>query len=806
MGASDEQDQGANRTVDSGGFSAPMSEGPSGPGLPFARRRPAVAALGAAAGGILLGQSSLVSHWWWAVAGALVSAFALLFVLSANNALRRLIAPLVVAALCCIFALRAGYQQFGAADSHVRNLVDSGHTATVYGLVSDWPDIHDHKTLLTLSVDSVTIAGKTAAYNGSVLLRIAAPTNEFQYSDRLIVTGELRAPAGRKNPGGFDYARYLRWKDIFAVIYLPHPYGIQRDAPAVFSISALVESIRTYIVDVFSATLEPEQSALASGFLIGETSRISDTVYSHFRNSGTLHLLAVSGSNVAIVLLTLRLFLWPFPLSRRALYLILIAGAVLFCLVSQNEPSVVRATVMVSVYLLGRILERRLEFHNGIAAAGLLILLWNPNQMFDVGFQLSFVVAWMIILAVENCNRLFKRFRRRRWYRFVLLPLVVALAAQLSAAPISLYYFHTAPAWSTPANLLIGPLVTLAVGLSLVILSVSLLIPLLGVFIGSGLNYLLALILVALEFFGGAQAPIFRSASLGAWESVALLALVAVAGGALVSRRARRALVFSLAILPLVFVGSRSELLASAGDSLWLYSTRGGVAALYTGTEPVLVLADCNQAPEALYNYTLAGQLRSLTDLERLTALALSPDFHTLGAALMVADSLPVRRLYLTERLRPLASDLMAQQSGAQAQALVFSYLGSLRDTAFGSELRALESRPALVAGETVAALCAERFAALFVAQVFSPDELTLALGALKSQSEIEVLYLICARPTARLVRFLNNFSGAGEIQLIFQSAESQSEQAGLFRQGKVNGVRQPLFLSETGAIEITER
>ncbi|HSG99348.1 MAG TPA: ComEC/Rec2 family competence protein, partial [candidate division Zixibacteria bacterium] len=271
-----------------GAGSGVSSYAPSSSSLSFARRRPAVVALGAVACGVALGQTSALSHWWW-LAGALALGAAQM----GAGRRRLVVGALALGALALVSAFRAGHQAFSHSDRHIRRLADTNQTYTLFVTISDWPDVREQRTALTVEVDSVRLGGVTETRYGGLLINIGVATHDFQYSDQLILSGRITSPRARRNPGGFDYARYLRWRNIFGIVYLPHHFGIQRNPETPLSVAGIVRTVRGFILDVFRGNLEAEQSALASGFLIGETAGISDRVYHHFRNSGTLHLLAV---------------------------------------------------------------------------------------------------------------------------------------------------------------------------------------------------------------------------------------------------------------------------------------------------------------------------------------------------------------------------------------------------------------------------------------------------------------------------------------------------------------------------------
>lgn len=774
--------------------------------MSLARRRPAIIVLAAIVGGILMGQWEPVGYWQWLLGAVVFFLAAGLALFKGRNALA---GGLTLLAMCLLFAFRTGYQNRALPVGHIRHSLNDGQTYQFFGEIVDWPDVRERSTRLTVRLDSTKINNKTSSRIGVLLLHINTPTFEFQYGDRVIFNGAIREPPSLRNPGGFDYARFLRWKDISGIVYLPHHHALLRDSQSGFSVSGIVGGLRSFILGAFARVLLPEQAALASGFLIGETSGVSERVYGHFRRSGTLHLLAVSGSNVAIALLALRLFLWPFPLGRKSKYLALMAGSLVFCYISHTDPSVVRATVMIILFLFGRMMQFRIDYHNLIATAGALILIWNPNQLFSVGFQLSFVVAWALILFITAVREIFAGRCNTFWFKFGLLPLVIALSAQISATPIVLFYFGFAPLWSTAANLVIAPLVSFAVLMSLFVLLAELVFPPLGFMMGSVLNVVLSLVLEGLEFFGDANAPQIVLPYLSAPIIWSVVALVFMGGAALTSFRARRLLVWSLCVSPILLAVSPALGGARPGNGLWVFSMRSGICALALTGQPTLFLADLPGDAQSQFDYLIGPQLIRNGATENLNIIHLSGDFTTAAAAFIVADSFMVTRHLVSDRAHALVTDELTMRNNAGKSMLVdneieyCSGLDSLAiahvlDPDYGSgESETIREESYLAVGRSMALFRSEALLALMVSA--SPDESEFAyvLRAIGTEQGAGLpCFIVLSEMNSRVVRILEKFSETANWRIL---APRRSNLSGL--SGELLARTQ--FLSETGAVFI---
>jgi ComEC/Rec2-related protein len=213
--------------------------------------------------------------------------------------------------------------------------------------------------------------------------------------------------------------------------------------------------------------------SLILGYLLGDTDQLAPGVITAFRDSGTLHLLAVSGANVWLIV---GLFYWPLRLLRvprwpRAIILIVLVVA--FSFLTRNEPSVVRASLMVAFILLGRLLYRPVSLLNAVGASAVVILIAAPSQLFRPGFQLSYAAVIAIAVAGQRVIRLFQSMRPR-WTRAIVLAASSSVAATVATAPIVAWHFGTVSLVSLVANLAMIPLAAagLYTCLAVVLLSV----------------------------------------------------------------------------------------------------------------------------------------------------------------------------------------------------------------------------------------------------------------------------------------------------------------------------------------------
>jgi competence protein ComEC len=228
----------------------------------------------------------------------------------------------------------------------------------------------------------------------------------------------------------------------------------------------------------------PEVSTLIASMVLGARGDTPEDVKDLFRRTGTLHLFAVSGLNVAMLGVVVWFLIKPFGVRRSYAVMIIIPVMAFYAVITGLGASCVRAAVMASIVLLGESLERRPVVFNGLAAAALVILAWNTNELYSSGFQFSFVLVSVIVLIANRAQRFLEPIGkpdpflplplwnlRQRWtaigWRVVAGAIAVTVAAWLGSLPFTAGYFHLFSASAIVANLLAVPLAFLVLTLGL---------------------------------------------------------------------------------------------------------------------------------------------------------------------------------------------------------------------------------------------------------------------------------------------------------------------------------------------------
>lgn len=281
----------------------------------------------------------------------------------------------------------------------------------------------------------------------------------------------LQYPPENRNPAGFSYRQYLARKNIHYQLYVGDSSGI-KPAPGAYpwyhpaQLQHLAGSqLKRYMPDAAS-------SAFATALLLGDRSALPGELVKAYSSSGLIHVLAVSGLHVGIIYMLLQSVLGKIIRRKPALLL----GCLLCCLwayaaITGLSASVTRASLMCSMLAVGKHFHRQSGVYNTLSAAALLLLWYQPNWLFDTGFQLSFAAVAGIVYLQPILLR--SVYLPHPWLYKLWELSCVTLAAQLFTLPLTLYYFGQFPNYFLITNLLVLPAMAPVLGACLLLVLLS---------------------------------------------------------------------------------------------------------------------------------------------------------------------------------------------------------------------------------------------------------------------------------------------------------------------------------------------
>jgi competence protein ComEC len=354
-----------------------------------------------------------------------------------------------------------------------------------------------------------------------------------QYGDVVSLQGLLEIPAGPRNPGAFDERTMLARHGIFSrvMVKFPQNWQIQATAGTDAGILRPIFWLRERLLSHGRHVLSRERAGVLNAILVGAKSELSPADRALFEKTGTVHLLATAGLHTGLVVAML-LYLLPFTgLPRRPVALVTLGLLAVFTIMAGDRPAVVRAAVMAAVYLFGLLLEREPDLPNAIALAALGLLLANPFNLFDFGFQISFTTVITLALGMKLTLPL-RRCVTRRMSRnglakdalrgavdYMATCLCVTVIAQIGSMPLIIYYFNIFTPAGLVANLLIVPIVApvIAIGFAAAALGAITPIPLLSLPLDWILNAATGYILTVVRVCSGPQFGVTSIGSPPVW-------------------------------------------------------------------------------------------------------------------------------------------------------------------------------------------------------------------------------------------------------------------------------------------------
>ncbi len=292
----------------------------------------------------------------------------------------------------------------------------------------------------------------------------------FRIGTNLRVSGKVSLPKPPDNPDQFDYGKYLANKSILAQMYLYEPVSIDYhfDKDAFYYADALRNRI---LSNLQKAHFNPTGLAVIAALILGQQQDISADILHDYQFAGAIHILSVSGLHVGFILLFLNFALDRLPKTRATavLKLCIIWCALWgFAVLAGLSPSVVRSVTMFSFVALGMHLKRQTNIFHTLLVSMLLILLFEPSFLFDIGFQLSYLALFFILWLQPIFLKWYRPDNPIAEYFWQLL--TVSFAAQIGTLPLSLYYFHQFPGLFFVTNLIIIPFLGVIMGLGVVVM------------------------------------------------------------------------------------------------------------------------------------------------------------------------------------------------------------------------------------------------------------------------------------------------------------------------------------------------
>lgn len=341
----------------------------------------------------------------------------------------------------------------------IEAVADTGQSIRVSGTVHSILYISEDNTVCFL-LDGKVFELDNEYINEDIRIRAYAEA-DLMPGDMAVVEGELVTPKGRTNPSDFDRYSYMMARKQRYIMYADETYT----NGSRMSVNAAMQMLKQRINEVYYKVLPEDDAALMSGMMLGDTGNIDDSVDELYKRTGIYHVIAISGLHITLlggVLLKLFSFM-GYRKSRLAVMVILAC----YCIMTGCGVSVIRSVLMVYVMIFANLRFKDYDLMSSAALSAILILIYSPFYIYDVGFQFSFAA----VFAIGAMSDLALKYKK---YAGFIKTVGVDIAADVVTKPISMYHFYYVNPWSVIANLLLVPLMSFAVALGFIMAVVGL--------------------------------------------------------------------------------------------------------------------------------------------------------------------------------------------------------------------------------------------------------------------------------------------------------------------------------------------
>jgi competence protein ComEC len=369
-------------------------------------------------------------------------------------------------------------------NNHIQKYAGT-HRWDILGQIDTQPRPIGNRTRFNMRVASLASDHQDHAVSGLLRVTVVGGLPDINVGDKIRFKARMRSIRNFKNPGGFDYRRYMAFRGILVTAYVRGDKISVAEYSPPSMVFQTIHRVRNTFAGLVENSVSPEVQGVLKALIIGDRTQISDTARQHFNRAGVAHLLAISGLHIGIVATVAFTFFnwlmgWFKPLlwrawTRKSAALLSLMPVVAYGVVAGFSPSTQRAVLMVTVFLLTICLTKEQDSLNTLALAALVILIVDPPSLFSISFQLSFVTVFAIIYgfkSIQNVSFLQMARKKSRWQMRLALRLVtfflVSLFAICGSLPLVAFYFNQISLVGLAANFLVVPLVgfiTLPLGL-----------------------------------------------------------------------------------------------------------------------------------------------------------------------------------------------------------------------------------------------------------------------------------------------------------------------------------------------------
>lgn len=294
----------------------------------------------------------------------------------------------------------------------------------------------------------------------------------LKYGDVLIISAKYAEVEPPYNPAEFNFKGWLASKNVYEQTFINQNHILKTGRNVGYAVMKFALDLRESQITKYRNLIKDREAlSVASTLIFDYRADLSKETLAAYANTGTIHALSVSGSHVAIIFFILD-FLLSFLERKRLLRIfkfILICGLIwTYALVTGLSPTVVRAAIMITIFIFAKTFARNKNTYNTLAFAAFCQLAYNPFLIWDVGFQLSYISVFGLVYLQPKIHKWL--YVKNKWLNKIWELIALSLAAQLVTFPLSIYYFHQFPVYFILGNLFIAIPLTVIMILGMLVL------------------------------------------------------------------------------------------------------------------------------------------------------------------------------------------------------------------------------------------------------------------------------------------------------------------------------------------------
>ncbi|WP_129713881.1 ComEC/Rec2 family competence protein [Pedobacter sp. SYP-B3415] len=510
--------------------------------------------------------------------------------------------------VCMVTAIFGGFWAFQTADERVaRNHFSRLRADFLEVMIADDPRTTGKLITATGAVESVVSKDQKDFATGHIQLNILKPAGNLSYGDLILIKGDFTETKPPLNPAQFHYKKWLATKNIYHTTLISPGHFKKLDSAGGNLLKRYALLMRRNCAEILAESIaDTGARAVAATLLLGLRTELSSDVLDAYAQTGTIHALSVSGMHMALVYLVLQQILKQIRKKWFSRWLKPVISAMIiwmYALLTGFSPSVLRAAVMISVFIIAEASGRNTNAYNTLAFSAFLLLNIEPFLLNDAGFQLSFLSVLGLLAFQHPIYKImpFNNYIADQTWRLC----ATSLSAQISTYPLSIYYFHQFPTFFLPANLFLTLPVSLVMYLGMALLVFRL------TFLGPVIEFLIILMNGGLKWMAQLPGAIVDQIWLSFFQTGILVLAITLFTAAAYSRKGAWLIAALAAWLSLETQLAFKNISISKRQLIIFYSIRNHYATAFISGRRATIFTDLDTESK-IYRNNIKPSLDSL--------------------------------------------------------------------------------------------------------------------------------------------------------------------------------------------------